>query len=217
MQPFLDLTAAWLLPAFTLWGSPVTWIELLAFVLSVWMVVCNMRVQPLAWPLAIVSSLLYALLFVHSKLYGEASLQGLFVLIALWGWWQWVRQPPGSEPPLVVHSLSLRQRWQALALTAAAWPLLGWALQRLTDSDVPYLDALPTVGSITGQILLGRKALENWPVWVAVNLVSTALFAVKGLWLTMLLYALFAVMAWAGWRAWRRLAGPGTVAVAHAA
>ncbi|MBK7617707.1 MAG: nicotinamide mononucleotide transporter [Burkholderiales bacterium] len=170
------------------------------------MVVCNMRVQPLAWPLAIASSLLYALLFGHSKLYGEASLQGVFVLIALWGWWQWVRQPAGAAPPLVVHHLSATQRWQALALTLAAWPLLGWVLQHVTDSDVPYLDALPTVGSITGQILLGRKAVDNWPVWVLVNLVSIALFAVKGLWLTVLLYALFTGMAWAGWRVWSRLA-----------
>lgn len=212
MQAFLDATAAWLLPAFTLWGSPVTWIEVAAFGLSVWMVVCNMRVQPLAWPLAIVSSLLYALLFAHSKLYGEASLQGLFVLVALWGWWQWVRRPAEAQAPLVVHTLSARQRWQALALTAACWPVLGWVLHRVTDSDVPYLDALPTVASITGQILLGRKAVENWPVWVAVNLVSIALFAVKGLWLTVLLYALFTVMAWMGWRAWRRLAAEASLA-----
>ncbi len=193
-------------PAFTLWGSPVTWVEVAGFVLSVWMVVCNMRVQALAWPLAIGSSLLYALLFAHSKLYGEATLQGLFVLVALWGWWQWVRRPGDARAPLVVHTLSATQRWQALALTAAAWPVLGWVLHRVTDSDVPYLDALPTMGSITGQILLGRKAVENWPVWVAVNLISIALFAVKGLWLTVLLYALFTGMAWVGWQAWRRLA-----------
>lgn len=206
MEALSKASITWLLPAFTLWGSPVTWVEVVAFGLSVWMVVCNMRVQPLAWPLAIVSSLLYALLFAHSKLYGEASLQGLFVLIALWGWWQWVRRPAGAAAPLVVHSLPVTRRWQALALTLAAWPMLGWILQRVTDSDVPYLDALPTVGSITGQILLGRKAVENWPVWVIVNLVSIALFAFKGLWLTVLLYALFTAMAWAGWRMWRELA-----------
>jgi nicotinamide mononucleotide transporter len=90
--------------------------------------------------------------------------------------------------------------------TLAAWPLLGMLLQRLTDSDVPYLDAAPTVASVTGQILLGRKFVENWPVWVGVNLVSLGLFASKGLWLTVLLYALFALLALAGWRAWQRLA-----------
>src|SRR6185436_20230880 len=77
--------------AFSLWGSPTTWLEVVAFVLSVWMVLCNMRVDPTGWPLAIVSSLLYALLFAHSKLYGEASLQIFFAVVAGWGWWQWLR------------------------------------------------------------------------------------------------------------------------------
>lgn len=191
-----------LAPAFTLWGSPVTWIEVLAFALSVWMVVCNIRVQPLGWPLAILSSALYALLFVKDRLYGEASLQLLFIVVAVWGWWQWLRGRGEDGQALRVHRLSARQRLWTLAATTAAWPLLGLMLHRFTDSDVPYLDALPTVGSIAGQFLLGRKLTENWPVWVAVNLVSIALFSVKGLWLTVILYALFTGLAVVGWRKW---------------
>ena len=72
-----------LVPLFTLLGSPVTGLELAAFVLSLWMVACNLRVNPLAWPLAIASSLLYGVLFAHSRLYGEAGLQLLFVALAI--------------------------------------------------------------------------------------------------------------------------------------
>ena len=89
---------------------------------------------------------------------------------------------------------------------AVAWPLLGAFLDQATDTDVPWWDALPTAGSLAGQWLLGRKYVENWPVWVAVNLVSVGLFAWKGLWLTVLLYLLFLGMALWGWRAWQRLA-----------
>ena len=74
--------------AFDLLGSPVTWLEIGAFVLSLWMVLANMRVRLIAWPLAIISSLAYLLLFAHSRLYGEAGLQVLFVVVAAWGWWQ---------------------------------------------------------------------------------------------------------------------------------
>ena len=192
--------------AFSLFGSPVTWLEIVAFGLSVWMVVCNMRVHILAWPLAIVSSLAYGVLFAHSKLYGEAGLQVFFVVIAAWGWWQWRygRQTDGAA--LTVRFLGAHARWALLAGTLAAWPLLGLLLQRVTDTDVPFWDALPTAGSVAGQWLLGRQYVENWPVWVAVNLVSIALFAYKGLWLTVLLYALFTVLALAGWRAWARRA-----------
>lgn len=205
----LAATAPWLLPAFTLAGSTVTWLECVALLLSVWMVVCNVRVHPLAWPLAIASSALYGVLFLHSRLYGEAGLQLLFIVLAGWGWWQWLRGTGDDGAPLVVRWLTRPQRWLAVGLTFAAWPLLGLLLQRITDSDVPYLDALPTVGSITGQLLLARKQVENWPAWVAVNVVSVGLFAVKGLWLTVGLYALFTVMAVAGWRRWARLAREG--------
>lgn len=194
-----------LAPLFTLLGSPVTALELVAFVLSLAMVACNLRVNPWAWPLAILSSMLYGVLFLSSKLYGEAGLQVVFIVLAGWGWWQWQRGRGGDGQPLRVHSLQPRQRLLALAATLAAWPLVGLLLQHATDSDVPYLDALPTVGSLTGQFLLGRKLVENWIVWLAVNLASVVLFAVKGLWLTVLLYAIFALLSVVGWRAWRRL------------
>jgi nicotinamide mononucleotide transporter len=190
--------------AFQIGGSAVTWLEIAAFWISVAMVFANMRVNPVGWPLAIVASLLYALLFADARLYGEASLQLVFVAVALWGWWQWLRARDGTGQPLRVSALQPRGRLIALGATLAAWPLLGLLLDHATDSDVPYFDALPTVASITGQILLARKHTENWPVWLAVNIVSVALFAHKGLWLTVVLYALFAGMALLGWRQWRR-------------
>ena len=195
--------------AFTAWGAPVTWLEIVAFVLAVAMVVCNIRVNPTGWPLAIASSLMYFLLFWDSRLYGEAGLQLFFTLVASWGWWQWLRGtlPDGSK--LRVRALSSHGIALVAAATLLAWPLLGLFLHRATDSDVPFWDAFPTTASIAGQWLLGRKYVENWPTWVVVNVVSVALFASKGLWLTVLLYALFTAMAIVGWRAWRRLAARG--------
>lgn len=207
MDSLLQASAPLLAVAFTLWGSPATWLEVLACVLAVAMVACNLRVHPAGWPLAMASSLLYAVLFLHSRLYGEAGLQLVFVAAAGWGWWQWLRGRGADGAALAVHRLDRRQRLMALAFTLAAWPMLGELLGRLTDSDVPYLDALPTVASLTGQVLLGRKAIENWPVWLAVNLFSVGLFALKGLWLTVALYAVFAVLSVVGWRAWLALEG----------
>ncbi|MBV8379249.1 MAG: nicotinamide mononucleotide transporter [Paucibacter sp.] len=190
--------------AFTLLGTPVTWLEVVAFVLAIWMVVCNMRVNALAWPLAIVSSLLYFLLFWDGKLYGEASLQLLFAAIGLWGWWQWLRGTGSDGEKLHVQRLSPTGLARAVLATLAGWPLLGWFLAHHTDSPLPFWDALPTVGSLVGQWLLGRKYTENWPAWILVNLVSIVLFAIKGYWLTVILYAVFVPLSVAGWRAWRK-------------
>lgn len=206
MDALLQALQPLLASAFTLWGSPITWLEIVAFVLALWMVVCNMRVNPLGWPLAITSSLLYCLLFWNSKLYGDASLQIFFALIAGWGWWQWLRGTDERGHALSVRQLPGQARVRVLMVTLAAWPLLGLFLHRYTDTDVPWWDAFPTAFSIAGQWLLGRKYVENWPTWVLVNVVSVALFAYKGLWLTVLLYALFAGMSFAGWRAWRQKA-----------
>ena len=196
-----------LAPAFTAWGVPVTWIEIVAFAISLWMVGCEMRVHPLAWPLAMLSSLAYALLFADSRLYGEACLQLFFVAMSLWGWWQWQRGHASDGGALVVHRATRRVTAMALALTLLAWPAAAWLLHRFTDSDVPWLDALPTVGSVLGTWLLGRKFIENWVAWIAVNAFSVALFGYKHLWLTVILYAIFTGLSWAGLRSWRRLEG----------
>jgi nicotinamide mononucleotide transporter len=195
-----------LTPAFTALGSPVTWLELLAFVLAVWMVICNIRVHLLAWPLACVSSLLYFGLFWSGQLYGEAGLQLLFAGLAVWGAWQWRFGRREGGEPLVVRRLGLLGLWRPALITLAGWPALGLVLDRFTDSPLPYWDAFPTVASLLGQWLLARKYEENWPVWIVVNLASVALFGLKGYWLTVLLYAGFIPMSVIGWRAWRRQA-----------
>ncbi|HOM12367.1 MAG TPA: nicotinamide riboside transporter PnuC [Rubrivivax sp.] len=210
MELLLQAAQPLLAPVLELWGSPVTWLELLAVALSLVMVVCNVRVDATAWPLAISASLLYFVLFWHSRLYGEASLQLFFVVVASWGWWQWLRGRTAEGTALHVRWLSRRSRWRLLLAVAIAWPLLGSVLLRATDSDVPWWDALPTAGSLAGQWLLGRKYVENWLTWAAVNAVSVGLFAWKGLWLTVLLYALFLLMSLWGWREWARLAAAGS-------
>ncbi len=191
-------------PAFTLWGAATTWAEVLGCVLALWMVRMNMRELHWGWPLAIASSLLYFLVFRHSRLYGDAGLQLFFAVVALWGWLEWLRGRRADGAPLAIVRLSRRGRWLSLAAWALLWPATAWFLARHTDSDVPWWDAFPTAGSLVGQYLLGRKYLENWHAWLAVNVVGAGLFAYKGLWLTTGLYVLFALLSIAGWRAWQR-------------
>jgi nicotinamide mononucleotide transporter len=191
--------------AFVVAGASITWLELVAFALAIAMVLFNIRVNPIGWPLAIASSLLYFLLFWNSRLYGDASLQIFFVAVAGWGWWQWLRGTDAAGNALAVRRLGAIGRIAALLALAVAWPAVALFLRRFTDTDVPWWDAFPTAASVLGQWLLGRKYVENWPTWIVVNVAATALFAYKGLWLTVVLYAIFIVLSFVGWRAWRRL------------
>jgi nicotinamide mononucleotide transporter len=188
--------------AFMLWGTTVTWLEIAAFVLSIACVACNIAELHWGWPLAIISSLLYVWLFYASKLYGDGSLQVFFALTGAWGWAQWLIGKRDNKPLFIAKLTRLQVLW-SIAAWLAAWGLLGVFLKRFTDTDVPWFDAFPTAGSVLGTVLLARKYIENWPVWVGVNVVSVALFVYKHLYLTAILYVIFIAMAVWGWRAWQ--------------
>lgn len=196
----LDLLNA---PAFIFLGSPVSWAELVGAALGVAMVVCNILQIHWGWPLAFLSSVLYGFVFANAGLFAETGLQVFFAATALWGWWQWLRGRDEAGAALLPRALGRPLAYALMVISALAVPALALFLARFTSSDVPWWDALPTVLSLTATYLLGKKYVANWPLWIIVNLISMGLFAYKGLWLTVGLYALFAVMAAIGWRAWR--------------
>lgn len=195
-------------PALHLAGSSVSWLELWAFALALGGVVLTARVSPWGWPPTIVASALYGWLFFEHRLYGDAALQLFFIAVSAWGWRAWLRTTPAdaSRAGYGVRSLDARvTRRLALALVAC-WAALGALLARFTDTDVPWFDAAPTAGSVFAQVLLARKFVQAWVLWIGVNLIAVALFASKSLWLTAVLYLIFVALSVAGWRRWRQLA-----------
>lgn len=195
--------------------DPVEWA---GFVLSLAMVYCNIKEIHWGWPLAILSSILYGTVFWNSQLYGEASLQIMFILTAAWGWQQWLRgtasQPritdaaenlaPPAPSKLSITTLQPAERRVVFIATLLAWPAFSFFLHRYTDSDVAVWDGLVTALSLLGQYLLGRKKIENWWVWMLVNALTVGLMVEKSLWLTAVLYGIFAVLSYMGLQAWRR-------------
>ena len=191
--------------AFTLLGTPVTWLEVLAFVLALANIACNVFEIHWGWPLTVVASGLYAWLFFSSKLYGEAGVNVFFAVTAVWGWTQWLKgQYDDGETPLVIRQLTRRGVGTAAAAWAVLWVVCAALLHKITDSDVVWADGFVTAGSIVGTVLLARKFIANWPVWILVNAASIALFAYKGLSLTVVLYAIFFGLAIWGWVGWHR-------------
>ena len=184
-------------------------VELAGFVLSLAMVYCNIKEIHWGWPLAILSSALYGLVFWNSQLYGEASLQLMFILGAFWGWHQWRKGTQSNNPEmqnasaLQISQLSRVELKKTAAATLLAWPVLAYFLNRYTDSDVAIWDALVTSLSLLGQYLLAKKKIENWWVWLVVNIITVGLMLMKSLWLTALLYVLFAILSYIGLKAWR--------------
>jgi nicotinamide mononucleotide transporter len=188
-----------------LFGLMTTPLELLSFVLSVITVALNIRQNHWAWLFAIISSAAYGVVFYGARLYGDMGLQLVFIVVSIWGWYQWLHGAAGKKPLAVSH---LDGRGWAIAI--AAW-LLGFALlakflAAFTNTDVANIDGFLTAGSLVGQVLLSRKKVQNWHIWIAVDVLYVGLYLFKGLTLTAILYALFCVMAVVGLLAWRKAA-----------
>jgi len=190
-------------------GFKTTPLELLSFVLSIVTVLLNIRRKHWAWLFAILSSAMYGIVFFDARLYGDAGLQGVFIVAAAWGWYEWLRGKGQDDRPLVVTRLD-RAGW--------TWSLLGWLvgfgllaafLRHYTDTDVPYMDGFLTAGSLLGTLLTARKKVENWHTWIVVDIIYVGLYVHKSLYLTALLYALFVAMAVAGLRVWSKAASEG--------
>jgi nicotinamide mononucleotide transporter len=185
-------------------GFSTTPLELISFVLAVITVLLNIRQSHWAWLFAIVSSATYGMVFFEARLYGDAGLQLVFIAVSVWGWYQWLGGAPRTR--LAVTRLDRTGLWWAVAGWLAGFVLLSYFLKNFTNTDVPHIDGFLTAGSIVGQLLLSRKKLENWHVWIIVDVLYVGLYVYKGLMLTAILYALFCVMAAIGLRAWANIA-----------
>lgn len=185
-------------------------IETAAFVLGVVNIVLLVRRSIWNYPFALAMVALYAHVFFAAKLYSDALLQIFFFIVNLYGWWQW-RRSQAREGDIRVELMSDTQRLGWAVGCAAGIALWGWLMHRFTDASYPWWDAGVAIVSIAAQIMLAKRWLENWVLWIAVDVVSIGLYAAKGLWLTMVLYAVFLALATWGlidWRNTRRAAGP---------
>jgi len=196
-------------------GFTTTLLELASFVLAVATVLLNIRRNHWAWLFAIVSSAAYGIVFFRSRLYGDAGLQGVFILASMWGWYEWLRaDSAATEKGLAVSRLSPRGWAWSLAGWALGYALLSNFLGVYTDTDVPRIDAFLTAGSLLGTALTAKKKIENWHTWIVVDVLYVGLYVYKGLHLTAVLYAVFVVLAVVGLRAWQRAASVEGTAVA---
>lgn len=180
-------------------------LEIVAFVLGVINVALVVRRSIWNYPFALTMVVLYARIFYDAKLYSDALLQFFFFAVNLYGWWAWSRVA-ASKGDIVVERLGVRARLGWAAGTALAILLWASLVQRYTDAALPWWDASVAIISVAAQIMQSRRLIESWMLWIGVDMLSIGLYAVKGLWLTMVLYLVFLVLAVWGLIDWRRAA-----------
>jgi len=182
--------------------NPVEWI---AAALGLANIALLVRRSVWNYPFGMAMVALYAVVFFEARLYGEAGLQVFFFAAQAWGWALWVRAArngSGGDSQVPVRWLSNLSRLVWLTATAALALNLGWVMHRFTNASLPYADAAIAGASIAAQILLGFRRIENWVLWIAIDVASIAVYVTKGLWPTAGLYVVFLGMSVVGLYEW---------------
>jgi nicotinamide mononucleotide transporter len=178
-------------------------LELVAVLFGVVSVFLSVRENIWSWPTALVNVSLYFVLFFESGLYSDMGLQVVYFVLSLYGWYEWLYG--GSGRTVLKVSRTPKRLWAVLAVIALIiWASLGRLTSRLPGASLPYVDAATTTTSLVAQWMMTRKLLENWTLWIAVDVAYIGMFIFKGLYLTAVNYAIYLVLAWMGHVTWKR-------------
>ena len=178
-------------------------LEIVAALFGVVSVFLSVRQNIWSWPTAIVNVGLYIVIFGEARLYADAGLQVVYVVLNAYGWYHWLYGGKNrTELPVTRTSLRL---WGILAAIGVAGSvLLGTFLARFTPDPLPYLDASTTATSLIAQWMMTRKLLENWIIWVAVDVFYIGIYISRSLQVTAVLYLVFLLLSAFGYVQWRR-------------
>jgi len=187
--------------------------ELLAVISSLLYVVLAARENIWCWPAALISTIIYTVIFYDVYLWMDALLQVYYLAMAVFGWYCWrkVLSPKQSEnnesATKVVQAI---QTWPLLfhakiiVLLTACSLAIGWLMDHYTPTHFPYLDSATTVFAVFATYMVAKKVLENWLYWIVIDFVSIYLYLEKGLQPTAVLFGLYVVMAIVGYVMWYR-------------
>lgn len=154
------------------------------------------------WPFAIISVVIYIFIFFDSHLFADMGLQFYFLATNIYGWYYWSKKP-ASEDKAPVMRIKRKEGLLSVAAIILFTFLLGSVL-KYTTASYPYLDSFCTACSLVAQFFLARKVLENWLIWVFVDVIYVGVYIYKDLHLTAVMYAIYVAIALMGYFDWKR-------------
>ena len=155
-----------------------------------------------SWPFSIISVIIYIFIFWNAKLYADMGLQVYFLIMNFYGWYFWSQRNENEKTP--VSSITAREVIFSIIGIICFTVGLGFFLYKGTDASFPFLDSFCTACSIVAQVFLARKVMENWLIWIFVDVIYVGVYMVKDLHLTAGMYALYIYIAAMGYIEWRR-------------
>ena len=165
------------------------------------------------WVVSIIMPAIYIYIFYNAGLYADFAINIYYLLIAIYGWFAWkyniklfkTSSKKDRVEGLKISSLPKKVWLKLIVVYLILQFLITWVLITYTNSNVPWLDSFTTSVSIIAMWMLARKYVEQWLVWIVVDVVSVGLYIYKDLYYTSALYALYAVIAIQGYIKWKKM------------
>lgn len=180
------------------------WPQVLGFVTGAICVLLAGLRNVWTYPIGIANNVVLFIVFIGAGVYAAAGLQIVYLVMGVHGWWRWTR---GVEQSRTYIADAPRRAWPWLVLAGlAGTAVLVWVLLTFTDSELAWADAATTAASLVAQYMLNRKWIQNWFVWIGVDIVFVGLSIAAGLWVIAALYVLFIGLCVFGYASWRRVA-----------
>jgi len=157
------------------------------------------------WPLGLISSAIFAYVFFRSKIYAGMGLQIYYVIISIYGWYNWWKVRNGNKLSTTVKSLLGNYKLMVVLLLIVIF--LFVVLSQIlvhTDTNVPYYDALISALSIVATWMLAKKYIEHWWVWLLADPISIGIFIYQKLYFMVILYFIYSIMAIVGYKSWKK-------------
>ena len=187
--------------------DPATLIEYIGVAIGFAYLILEYKASFWLWPMGILMSLFYIVIFYQSKFYADAGIYAYYLGANIYGLFEWRRNSQKTPEKSIEMPITHTPKSKILPLTLigiAIWAFLWLLLSHLTDSPVPIGDSFTTALSVVAMYLLAKKHIEHWWLWVVVNLVSTGLYAWKGLYPMAGFFAFYTLIAALGYVRWRR-------------
>lgn len=181
--------------------SLIEWLGAISGLLCVWLT-AKERIS--SFPIGIVNIGFFAYMFFDAKLYADAMLQVAFFLpLTLYGWYVWLHGNQNTKNVTVTRDITKRELLGSIGAFVVGSAVWAMVLHRFTDASIPWIDAPLAMASIIAQLLLSRKVIQNWLIWIGVDVFSVGMYFYKGLNITAALYAVFLCIAVKGYLSWR--------------
>lgn len=177
-------------------------LELIAVTFTFLCVILSTRENIWCWPTGMIGVIAFFLVFLEQKLYAETTIQVVFLLQSIYGWYNWVRGNDSKELP--VTSKSIHMFGFDILNTLIVAIILGGILDNYTDTPQPYLDATTACLSLLANWYLVKKYIQTWILWCTVDVLLIIMFLNQNLNVSAILYiALFGFSSY-GLILWKR-------------